>query len=115
MKAISYALFGAGVKHENSFTFETYLSGLLICLRQNRILFPGWTTVVNTDYPTYMKYEELFLSLPCETVVHDPQPYTKAMLWRLSPVFDTRFTHVGFFTPVLPLLLITVFGVTLTT
>jgi hypothetical protein len=94
MKAISYALFGSGVKHENSFNFETYLSGLVICIRQNRILYPHWVTVLQTDQQTADKYSGLLDSLPIIYEINEPEPLTKSMLWRMKPVFDTQFTHV---------------------
>jgi hypothetical protein len=105
MKAISYSLFGYDKKRaDNCFDFQSYLRGLHICIRFNRILFPEWVNVLNLDHATYNSpYKPIFdwhvskgwlrLSL------QDSAPLCKAMLWRLKTVFDYdhpewRYTHV---------------------
>lgn len=105
MKAISYSLFGYNQQREaNSFDFASYLRGFHINVRFNRILFPGWITVLNLDHATYNSpYRKIFdwhqnkgyvrLSL------NDSAPLCMAMLWRLKTVFDYdhpewRYSHV---------------------
>lgn len=95
MKVISYSLFGAGKpRNENSFDFESYLRGLAINIRMNRLLFPGWKIQLHVDYSTYLAWHLLFDKLPIETVICDDAPLTKAMLWRLHPCFNPEVTHV---------------------
>lgn len=97
MKAICYSLFGyERTKHENSFDFNTYLRGLLLNVRLNRLLYPNWDIIVETDLNTYMAYRTLFDKLPIIVEVNDNDtPLTKAMLWRMKPVFNYNdYTHV---------------------
>jgi len=96
MKAISYSLFGYGKeKHKNSFDFNSYLRGLLLCIRMNRLLYPDWVNVLETDKETYNAYKSLFDRLPLEVEINNPDVLTKAMLWRLKPVFNySKYTHV---------------------
>lgn len=94
-RAISYSLFGYNRKTpDNCFEFATYMRGLHIAIRFNRILYPGWITVVNVDHSTYnSEYKEIF-----DWHVHtghlrvnlcpDNEPLCLAMLWRMKTVFD---------------------------
>jgi hypothetical protein len=106
MKAISYSLFGYNrERHKDCFDFNSYLRGLHICIRFNRILFPEWVNVLNIDSATYNSpYKPIFdwhvskgwLRI---NLCHDGDPLCKAMLWRLKTVFDYdhpswRYTHV---------------------
>jgi hypothetical protein len=95
-KAISYALFGYNKeRQQNCFDFASYLRGLLMSIRMNRLVFPGWENVVQTDQSTYNAYKELFDSLPIVVNVNDDAPLTKAMLWRMKPVFEyNNYSHV---------------------
>lgn len=87
--AISYSLFGANKpKHKDSFDFISYLRNLLTSVRMARLVWPNWEVVVNMDKATYEAYQELFDKLPITVLVHDEAPLTKAMLWRMKPVFD---------------------------
>jgi len=95
--AIAYSLFGYNrTKHENSFSFETYIRGLLLNIRLNRLLYPNWGIVLQTDYSTFNAYCDLFGQLPIKVEVNeDNTPLTKAMLWRMKPVFNyNSYTHV---------------------
>jgi len=101
MKAISYSLFGyERGRAENCFDFNSYLRGLMINLRMNRLLFPDWTINLQTDRKTYEAWGSLLDRLPIELEVHQNNvPLTLAMLWRLRPIFDTKddkwkYTHV---------------------
>jgi len=61
MKAIAYSLFGFNkAKYENCFTFDSYLSGLMLSIRFNRLVYPDWITVLETDTSTYTAYAPLF-------------------------------------------------------
>lgn len=95
-KCISYSLFGYGKeKHRDSFDFISYLRGLLFSIRMNRLIFPGWTISLQTDESTYNAYKGLFDALPIKVSIHESAPLTKAMLWRLHPVFDyNNYSHV---------------------
>lgn len=89
MKAVVYSLFGDQDKRaENCFDFKSYLRGLLINIRMNRLLFPDWQIILETDKFVFAKYGDLFKRLPIKTNVNEPEPLTKAMLWRLKPVFE---------------------------
>lgn len=101
MKAISYSLFGHGRNMQNSYQFDTYLRGMWVNLRVNRVLYPGWTTIINIDTQSYNSpFLPLLSSIPgVEFLQFDPSlPLCEAMLQRLKPVFSTNgqwtFTHV---------------------
>jgi hypothetical protein len=106
MKAISYSLFGYDrARHKDCFDFNSYLRGLHICIRFNRILYPEWVNVLNIDSNTYNSpYKPIFdwhvskgwLKL---NICPDNEPLCKAMLWRLKTVFsyvhpNWEYTHV---------------------
>lgn len=90
---ISYSLFGYGQNVANSFEFNTYLRGLMVNVRINRVLYPGWDTVVNIDGQTLNSpFKRLFDWLGNMPFVHfNIFPSEGAlcwkMLWRLSPMF----------------------------
>lgn len=94
--AISYALFGyERGRQDNCFDFNSYLRGLLINIRMNRLLFPDWDIILQTDKNTYEAWKDLFNRLPIKVEVHQNDvPLTLAMLWRLRPCFDLNYTHV---------------------
>jgi hypothetical protein len=101
MKAISYSLFGYNkARQDHCFDFASYLRGLMISIRMNRLIYPGWTTVLNTDKQTYEAFKDLFDNISdLEVYVNDPDPLCKAMLWRLKPIYvmngdKPKFTHV---------------------
>lgn len=99
-KAICYSLFGYGKpRQENSFDFESYIRGFMINVRMNRLLFPGWIIVLQTDQDTYKKFEHLFNNAGIDVHVNDPAPLCLAMLWRMKPVFELaggrwKYSHV---------------------
>lgn len=103
MKCIAYSLFGFNKeRQDNCFDFNSYLRGLMINIRMNRLLFPDWTICLQTDKGTYEGWGSLFDRLPIELEVHQNNvPLTLAMLWRLRPVFEVsnetntwKYTHV---------------------
>lgn len=106
MKAIAYSLFGYGEQAPaNCFEFDTYMRGLMFNVRVNRVLYPNWINVVNTDPATYnSKYKPIFDWLQnagfIRIVIHpQDQPLCKKMLWRVHTVFtythpDWTYTHV---------------------
>lgn len=105
MKAISYSLFGYNKeRQENCFDFNSYLRSLTISIRMNRIVYPEWTNVLNTDRETYEAFKDLFDGIwDLEVYINEPEPLCKAMLWRLKPIYymqgekdwdKPRFTHV---------------------
>jgi len=88
-KAISYSLFGYNKeRHKDSFSFESYLRGLLINIRMNRLLFPDWEIVVHMDISTYNGYQKLFDALPIRIKIMPNAPLCFAMLWRMHAIFD---------------------------
>lgn len=105
MKAISYTLFGYNkATQENCVDFNSYLRGLMISIRMNRLIYPEWTTVLNTDRETYEAFKDLFDGIwDLEVYINEPEPLCKAMLWRLKPIYlmqdakdwdKPKFTHV---------------------
>lgn len=104
--AISYGLFGYGKKPpESCFEFNSYCRGLMINIRVNRIVFPGWVNVLNLDASTYNSpYRPLFDWLVSKGIMKinicKDAPLCMAMLWRLKPIFDKdekgnwQYTHV---------------------
>jgi hypothetical protein len=106
MKAISYSLFGYDrERHKDCFDFNSYLRGLHICIRFNRIIYPYWVNVLNIDHATYNSpYKPIFdwhvskgwLKL---NLCPDGEPLCKAMLWRMKTVFsyihpNWEYSHV---------------------
>jgi hypothetical protein len=93
MKAIAYSLFGYNkVTPANCFEFETYVRGFFVNMRINRIVYPGWTNVLNMDQSSYdSPYRPIFEWIKNETqtqiVIHSEAPLCKAMLWRFKTVF----------------------------
>jgi len=96
MKCIVYSLFGAErMRQDNCFDFYTYLRGLTLNIRMNRLLFPDWKVYLQTDHATYDKWKGLFDKLGIEIELHqNGVPLTLAMLWRMRPIFE--FTPEGF-------------------
>lgn len=93
MKAISYALFGYGRKNKDSFEFNSYLRGLMVNVRVNRIIYPGWVNIINMDKETHeSQFRWLFSALEemglIKIVIHPMTSLCEAMLWRLSPIFQ---------------------------
>lgn len=104
MKSIVYSLFGYERKQqENCFSFDSYLRGFFICLRFNRLIYPEWITILETDKSTYSAFGNLFDELQNEKIKininNDGAQLCEAMLWRLKPVFEMenqkwKYTHV---------------------
>lgn len=99
-KAISYSLFGYdGERAENCFSFSSYLRGLMLCLRFNRLIYPEWQSVLNTDHATYGAFEPLFKALEDKGTLivklnKNGAQLCEAMLWRLKPIYHGGYTHV---------------------
>lgn len=94
--AIAYAIFGYGKERQaGNFDFVSYLRGFLMNVKMNRCLFPGWEVVLETDLDTYNGNRDLFDKLAklrdIRIRINPPEPLTKAMLWRLKPVFEYNF------------------------
>ena len=100
MKVISYSLFGyERERAENCFDFESYLIGLMLSLRVNKLLFPNWRNVLQTDINTYNNFEKLFKALELNGTLilqinDNGAKLCEAMLWRLKPIFWDGVTHV---------------------
>ena len=99
MKAISYSVFGAGKpRQDNCFDVNSYMRGLAICLRMNRLLYSEWVNIIHTDRATYEAYKLYFDALQSEKieiVVCKDAPLCLAMLWRLKPVFEQRWDQAA--------------------
>jgi len=99
-KAISYSLFGFGKERAaNCFDFHSYLRGLLINVRLNRLIFPDWEIVLHTDPQTYEAYKFIFENIGITTKVETEAPLCLAMLWRMKPIFEMeagawKYSHV---------------------
>lgn len=100
-KCISYSLFGYGSeRNKDSFDFISYLRGLLLNIRINRLLYQDWETVVQIDEETQVSpYGELLSKLGVKLEVNKRDALTKMMLWRLKPLFtdahgDKYYSHV---------------------
>lgn len=92
-RGISYALFGFGVsKHKDCFDFHSYLRGMMLSIRMNRLIYPGWETIIHVDTHTYSSFIDFFEKLHYKRDVRlvqcEPSPLCKSMLWRLKPVFE---------------------------
>lgn len=99
-KCISFALFGYDKqRYDGCLDFNSYLRGISINARLARLVYPDFEVVVNTDAATYEAFKTYFDAMPIRTLINDPAPLTKAMLWRLKPIFETldgkwRYSHV---------------------
>jgi len=106
MKAVSYSLFGWGRdKHRDCFDFISFLRSMHVCLRFNRIIYPGWEVVVNIDDVTYNSpYKKIFQWHEKKGFIRfnicpDNEKLCKAMLWRLKTVFEMdgsnwKYSHI---------------------
>lgn len=100
-KVIVYSLFGYGKERQaNSFDFASYLRGLMINIRMNRLLFADWDIILETDQDTYAAFIGLFSRIGIIVRVNPPAPLCLAMLWRMRPIFERKsdltwkYTHV---------------------
>lgn len=94
-KVISYSLFGYNKpKQQNCFIFNDYLRGLVLNIRLARLLYPDWVVRVHVDHETNEGLKHIFERLPIEVIVLNPEPLTKAMLWRMLPIFDRNVEYV---------------------
>lgn len=101
MKIISYSLFGYNKeRQENCFDFNSYLRGVTINYRLNRLIYPDWTMLVNMDTQTFLGLEN-FWNAMCtlenfKIQVYKEAPLCEEMLWRLKPCFweEPRPTHL---------------------
>lgn len=98
-KIISYSLFGYGKeRQENCFDFNSYLRGLMVNMRLRKLLFPEWTIRLHMDESTYIGFEAFFSELQfgsgLEIVICEDAALTKAMLWRMMPLYDADVSHV---------------------
>lgn len=92
MNAISYAFFGVDKgRQENCFDHDSYLRGFMLNIRLARLLYPNWGIILHVDMATFQHYE-ILRDLQSERLVRivicDPAPLTKAMLWRMKPMFE---------------------------
>lgn len=95
MKAISFSLFGYDrARPKDCFDFYSYLRGMMVNVRINRLLYPDWISVIHTDKETYnSKYQPVFDWLLNKGLIElvvcaSDEALTKAMLWRLKPCFE---------------------------
>lgn len=99
-RCISYSLFGYGRSMQSEgFDFLSYIRGLMVNIRMNRLLYPDWEIVLNLDNITYVSFKDLFDNIGIQIRVNEPAPLCLAMLWRLKPVFETeggkwKYSHV---------------------
>ena len=94
MKAIAYSLFGYNkAKHPDCFDFPSYLRGLSINVRLCRMVYPGWTVILHTDRETHDAYQRYFELMPITVNVLPSAALTKAMLWRLKPVYEKNWSE----------------------
>ena len=104
--AISYAVFGYGKPTPlNCFPWDSYFRGIALCVRVNRIIYPGWINIINIDNASYNSPYKGYLDwLVAKGLVKvnicKDAPLCMAMLWRLKPIFDKDesgnwlYTHV---------------------
>lgn len=90
MKAISYAFFDNG-KHPDCFDANSYLRGFLFNIRLAKLLYPDWTIILHLDAETKLKHpiiQDLVADRQIKITICNAAPLTKAMLWRMKPVFE---------------------------
>ena len=106
-KAITYSLFGyERERQESCFDFFSYLRGLMLCLRFNRLIYSDFETILETDHATYNGFEPLFKVLQDKNALRveknkNGAALCEAMLWRLKPVYWKDAQHKWEFSHVL--------------
>ena len=81
------------------------MAGLMLSIRFNRLVYPTWVNVLETDKSTYNAFEPLFKYLEEKNILrieknNDDALLCEAMLWRMKPVFwhthafGWEFSHV---------------------
>jgi hypothetical protein len=102
-KAISYSIFNANDSHE----FYSYLRGLWLNMRLNRLIYPTWTTVViaddsviNSRFSPLIKWMEQQADVKVYPFPYG-QPLCRAMLQRMAVPFISgkdgwEYSHVLF-------------------
>jgi hypothetical protein len=91
MKVIVYTLFSHPA---DSFSFNTYIRGLMLNLKLARILYPDWKIVLIVSESVFFANEWL-QKIDIEIVLaNDNDAFTKKMLWRLKPIFSEKYTHI---------------------
>lgn len=99
-KAISYSLFGYNKeRHKDCFDFSSYLRCLMVNVRMNRLIYPEWEIVLQTNQETYNAFKKLFDNIGIIIRINPPAPLCLAMLWRLKTCFETekdnwKYSHV---------------------
>lgn len=101
INCLSYALFGYDrAKQVNCYDFNSYLRYFSLILRMNKLLYPGWDTVLHIDTQTYRSpFKTYFDKLNdgghiVMYEVTETDPLCKAMLWRLKPAFEEKYNVV---------------------
>ena len=87
--AISYALWGKDAPRQHEcFDYESYLRGMAMCIRMNRLLYPDWVTVIHTNDVCFESLVELYENIKNVHVIRMPDgPLCYNMLWRLFPIY----------------------------
>lgn len=98
-KIISYSIFGSRQQYCEQWVFNTYTRILFFNVLMNRLLFPQFTTHIETDTETFNDYEDFFNGLieQYNTVVainDQSENLCTSMLWRLQPIFDEDAEYV---------------------
>lgn len=93
---ISYSLFGYNKERkDNCFDFNSYLRGLMINVRMNRLIYPGWENVLHVDSETFRGFYDLFSNVAGLRVIPlEEAPMCLAMLWRIKPAFEMNENNV---------------------
>jgi hypothetical protein len=71
----------------------------MINLRFNRLIYPEWQTILQTDQVTYGAFKDLLNPLENSNTLiveknKDGAKLCEAMLWRLKPVYRHEITHL---------------------
>ena len=102
VKRITYSLFTPAEVPKNSrFVFDKYLLGVYFNARMNRLLYPGWQTVVYADHRILQRHgsyfndmsEVLSLNMVCVERNAD-RPLWELVLSRITSLFDATTTHL---------------------
>ena len=104
LKKISYSLFEpANPPSNEKFVFDKYLLGVYFNARMNRLLYPGWQTVVYADERLLERHGSYFAGVAetcgAEAVAFvgrsADRPLWELVLSRLVPLFDDMTTHLA--------------------
>lgn len=66
----------------------------MLNLKLARLLFADWEIVLICENSVFHQHKNLLSKLKVNLVVCENDLFTKKMLWRLKPIFHSKYTHI---------------------